>query len=159
MKKEIEEALRPGTGVTLIITAGNSFRQDDGVGPYIASGIRPTSTLKVINAGYTPENIIEEAVSLNPQSIVFIDAADFNSQAGDIRLIPEESIPETTVSTHMIPLNIISRLIADSIKSKIAFIGIQPKSTQFGEDMCPEVKSAADTIVRTIHQGFGRPTL
>ncbi|MDO8489347.1 MAG: hydrogenase 3 maturation endopeptidase HyCI, partial [Candidatus Omnitrophota bacterium] len=42
---------------TLIITVGNCFRADDGVGTYIASGLRPGAKLWVIDAGYTPENI------------------------------------------------------------------------------------------------------
>lgn len=139
---------------TLIITVGNCFRADDGVGPYIASCLRQSSKLAVIDAGFSPENIIDQAIKLSPQTIIFIDAADFNGSSGELRLIDSEHIPETSLSTHSIPLPALSRILHEDTKAQIYFIGIQPKSVEYRQGLSGEVKSAADDLIKHINQEF-----
>jgi len=139
---------------TLIITAGNCFRADDGAGPYIASGLKQSSKLSVIDAGYAPENIIDQAVKLSPQRIIFIDAADFGGAWGELRLIDSERIPETSLSTHSIPLPVVSRILSADTKAQIYFIGIQPKSVEYRQGLSGEVKSAAEELIKHINQEF-----
>lgn len=139
---------------TLIITVGNCFRADDGVGPYIASCLKQSSKLSVIDAGYTPENIIDDVVKLSAQRIIFIDAADFNGTPGELRLINAEDIPQSSLSTHSMPLPVISRILYEDTKAKIYFIGIQPKSVEHKEGLSGEVKIAADALIKHINQEF-----
>ncbi len=148
----ITDLLKSVPGSNVIVTVGNSFRCDDGVGPYIGASLEWIKGLKVINAGINPENIIDEVVELKPKRIFIFDAADFGAKAGEVRLIPKESIPESTISTHSIPLNVITELIGSSIDTSIFFIGIQPKSVGMGEGLSDEVRSAADEIVEVIGQ-------
>lgn len=144
---ELRGTLRPDSQNHLVITAGNTFRSDDGAGPYIASQLKENQSVRVIDAGYTPENIVDEAIALQPKTVVFIDAANFGGRPGDIRVIPEESIPETTLSTHQIPLNVISKLIASSTGASISFVGIQAAKVSLGEGLSEEVKQSADEII------------
>jgi hydrogenase 3 maturation protease len=139
---------------TLIITVGNCFRADDGVGPYIASCLKQSFRLSVIDAGSTPENIIDQAVKLSAQRIIFIDAADFNGTPGELRLIDSEHIPETSLSTHSVPLPVVSRILYEDTKALIYFIGIQPKSVEHIEGLSSEVSSAADALIKHINQAF-----
>ena len=139
---------------TLIITVGNHFRADDGVGPYIASGLMPSAKLLVIDAGSTPENVIDQAAKLSPERIIFIDAADFGGMPGELRIIDHEHIPEASLSTHSVPLPVISRILYEDTKAKIYFIGIQPKSVEHKEGLSAEVKLAADALIKQINEGF-----
>jgi hydrogenase maturation protease len=139
---------------TLIITVGNRFRADDGVGPYIASGLKQSNSLSVIDAGYTPENIIDEAIGLLAQRIIFIDAADFGGLPGELRLIDAEHIPQASLSTHSIPLPVISRILCEDTKAEIYFIGIQPKSVEHREGLSCEVSSVADALIKHINEEF-----
>jgi hydrogenase 3 maturation protease len=167
---------------TLIITVGNCFRADDGVGPYIASGLRQSAKLSVIDAGSTPENIIDEVTKLFAQHpalfdrpvrasaqhpalpdrpvrasvrrIIFIDAADFGGAPGESRLIDSEHIPEPSLSTHRVPLPVISRILYEDTQAKVYFIGIQPKSVEHKAELSEEVKSAADALIRHINEEF-----
>ena len=139
---------------TLIITAGNCSRADDGAGPYIAACLRQSARLSVIDAGYTPENIIDQAVKLSAQKIIFIDAADFGGFPGELRFIDAKHIPQTSLSTHSIPLSVVSSILYEDTKAKIYFIGIQPKSVGHQEGLSAEVKSAADTLIRQINEEF-----
>lgn len=149
---DITAALEPPGDNRLIITAGNSFRRDDGVGPFIAEKLKQAGLTSVIDAGYTPENIVDEVIDLKPDNIVFIDAADFSGAPGQARIIAEEHLVETTLSTHMIPLSVVSALIAASIKTAITFIGIQPADLSFGEGLTPAVQTTADEIIAKLKQ-------
>lgn len=139
---------------TLIVTVGNCFRADDGVGPYIASCLRQSLRLSVIDAGFTPENIIDDVIKLFAQRIIFIDAADFDGVPGELRLIDSEHIPETSLSTHSMPLPVVSRILYEDTKAQIYFIGIQPKSVEYRQGLSGEVKSAADELIKHINQEF-----
>ncbi len=138
----------------LIVAVGNSFRSDDGVGPYIAQALDKIKCLKLINAGYTPENIIEDVISIAPKRILIIDAADFRGKFGAVRMIPGDKIPQTTLSTHAIPLNVITSIISESIQTEVYFIGIQPKSVNLGEGLSQEVKNSADQIIEIIQKNI-----
>ncbi|MCK4995079.1 MAG: hypothetical protein KAS13_08575, partial [Candidatus Omnitrophica bacterium] len=63
---DITELLKSIPGSNLIITVGNSFRSDDGVGPYLGAKLKRMKGLKVITAGINPENIIDEVIDLKP---------------------------------------------------------------------------------------------
>ena len=97
-----------------------------------------------------PENIIGQAVKPLSGKIVIIDAADFGGAAGEARLIDKEHIPATTLSTHTFPLRVIAEILEQDTGSQVYFLGIQPKSMEFGGKMCPEVVSAAKEIINTI---------
>ena len=135
----------------LIITIGNSYRSDDGVGPYIASKIKKCKkNLIVLNAEDKPENIINEATRLKPGKIVIIDAADFGGMPGEIRLIEKKDIPDTSLSTHSFSPNILAAIIEEDTGADVLFLGIQPESIQFGEGISKPVKEAAGKILACI---------
>lgn len=137
-----------------MICVGNTMRSDDGVGPYIASYLNDSKLLSVIDAGYNPENFIEEVAGLKPGRIVIIDAADFGGKAGETKVISEGDIPESSLSTHAIPLSVIYHILKEDTASEIKFIGIQPKDVRHGECLSPEVKAAADKIIAKIKKEF-----
>jgi len=143
----------PSSGITLVLTVGNAYRTDDGVGPYIAKGVTfPKSHIVILNADDRPENIIDRAVGLCPERTIIIDAADFNGSPGEARLIPEEALPHTIHSTHRFPLNIVSRIIAEDTGSEVFFLGIQYNSIAFGELLSPSVLDTAKKIIEMISE-------
>jgi len=152
---EVKQALTPTTdGTTLIITVGNLLRSDDGVGPYIASRLMELKAgLVLLDAGDKPENIIDEAVKQSPKKAVIIDAAVFGGQIGEARLIDQEHIPQTTLSTHTFPLPVIAKLLAEDTKASVLFLGIQPAKVELGEQMNEKVKATADEIIKMISEG------
>ena len=151
---EINDLLKPAPYLTVIICVGNSLRSDDGAGPYIASRLKNGEKLVVLDAGYNPENFIEEVIALKPGRIVIIDAADFRGKAGEARMISEEDIPGSSLSTHAISLNVIYHILKEDTSSDIKFIGIQPKEVGYGERLSPEVQAAADMIISKIKKEF-----
>ena len=151
---DILHLLSPRSGINVIVTAGNNFRKDDGVGPYIASQLSSTDSLKVIDAGQTPENITDEVIALRPSYILIIDAADYGGVAGEIRKVEEEQIPETTLSTHQIPLSVVMSIIRKETGAEVVYLGIQVAEVGFGEGLTPEVKNIADNLVKKKKKKF-----
>lgn len=152
---EITGAIESKTGVTVIITVGNTLRSDDGVGPYIAEALQPApSNIKILNAGFSPENIIDEVVLLNPKQILVIDAADFNGIPGEIKIIDKNHIPESSLSTHLISLKVIAYILESDTKAVVKFLGIQPENVKLGEGLSERVKNSADKIINIIKERF-----
>ena len=152
---EVCSALTTIPGINVIITIGNTLRADDGVGPYIGPLITQTKQLKIINAGYTPENVIEQVIALHPAKIIFIDAADFQGAPGEARVIDQEYIPDASLSTHAVPLKVVYHLLLHDTAAQAVMIGIQPKSIEHKEALSPEVKAIADAIVKYINRISG----
>lgn len=149
---EVCSALSIIPGINVIITIGNTLRADDGVGPYIGPLVAASDRLKIINAGYTPENIIEQVIALHPAKIIFIDAADFQGAPGEARVIAQEHIPDASLSTHAVPLKVVYHLLLHDTAAQAVMIGIQPKSLEHKEELSREVKATADKIISQLNQ-------
>ncbi len=149
---DVIELLKPtSSGTLLVITVGNRLRSDDGVGPYIAEHAkRPKNGIIILDAGERPEDILWKVIEARPERVVMIDAADFAGEPGDVRVIPEEFIPENPISTHRFPLRVISRLVAEDTGAMVDFICIQPESVGFGEGISDKVRSSAEEIVEVL---------
>lgn len=145
---EVKRCLKPGKDLNIIVTVGNRMRRDDGLGPYIASKLKSSANLVIIDAGFLPENIIDRVVQLNPDHIIFIDAADFKGKPGEVRVIDESEISEYTLSTHAVPLKLVAAIIRSEVSARISYVGIQPKDVGFGEGLSREVQRAADEMIK-----------
>jgi len=152
---KVKQALIPEPeGTTLIITVGNTLRSDDGVGPFIASRLsRIKEGYQLMDVGDRPEDCLDEALATRPVKTVMIDAADFGGQPGEIRVIPRELIPETTLSTHTFPLPVIAALLEEDTGSRVLFIGIQPVRVTLGEGLSSPVRAAAGEIIQFLDKG------
>ena len=138
-------------GTTLLITVGNTLRGDDGVGPYIARNVpSPKEHIIILDAGERPESIVNRAAELRPARTIIIDAADFGGKPGEVRLLSEDDIPQSSLSTHAFPLGVIARLLAMDAGSEILFLGIQPESVEWKEMPSLPVRETAHEIIRLI---------
>ena len=154
LSADIKQIFKLSFGITVVITVGNILRTDDGLGPFIGSRVKSREDLKVINAKNRPENIIDEVISYKPSRIIIIDAADFEGKPGQIKLIDKECISKTTLSTHMIPLPVITSILENDTGASVFFIGVQPKNVILGEHLSFEVEESAWEIIKLIEEGY-----
>ncbi|MGQ9622788.1 MAG: hydrogenase maturation protease [Candidatus Caldatribacteriaceae bacterium] len=142
-------------GKTVIVTVGNPLRSDDGVGEYIAELLqeRPLSCFVLVRGGFTPENVLEEVIYHNPKKTVIIDAASFGGVPGEVRVLKEEEIMVVMLSTHVFPIPLLARIIAEDTKGRVVFVGIEPRCVAFGQGLSWEVKKTAQGIVKYL-EGF-----
>lgn len=137
-------------GSFCIVGIGNRQRADDAVGPMVISARPSTSAGLWIDAGTTPENLLERIVRFDPRLVVLIDACDFGGEPGDIRRIAPESLDSFAISTHGGPLTLIVEYLTNRTKAQVAIIGIQPRSLAFGVPMTRAVQESARTTAQAL---------
>ncbi|MEM2749283.1 MAG: hydrogenase maturation peptidase HycI [Candidatus Bathyarchaeia archaeon] len=143
LKEDLEDWLR-GYSRLVILGVGNPLRGDDALGVRIIRELRGKVPrgVRLIEGGIMPENFIGKIRRFRPSHILLIDAARFGGRVGDARLIKPEHISGVAISTHSMPLSILIELICAGTKAKIALLGIEPKNTDFGEEVSLEVREA-----------------
>ncbi len=148
---DIFEGIKP-EGNTVYVFIGNELREDDGAGPYIAKNIK-NEKIRVINAGSVFENSVSEIIDLKPDKLVIFDAAIFEGNPGDIKVLDERNIKNyKMLSTHTIPLNILLDLIKDEvINVKIVIVGILPQSMDYKEGLSEKVKESCDKLIEYLN--------
>ena len=155
LSKEIIDLLQSIDNNTLIITLGNDFRCDDGVGCYIYNSlINEKLNFHLLNGGERPENIIDEAITLNPSRVIIIDAANFGGKFGELRIFSNDQINQVTYSTHSISPVIISKILQNELNSPVFFVGIQAKNFSYGEKLSKQIKKTADGVIAHISPVF-----
>jgi hydrogenase 3 maturation protease len=152
--KEIERCLREIRARRLaIIGVGNSLRGDDFAGSLVAKKLmsRLNQVIHrslVLDAEDAPENFTEEIRAFSPDTLIFIDSAVMGCFPGSVRLLPLDATGYPYFSTHNVPLRLLGT-VTESVESSF-LIGIEPATTEFGEQMSEEVKSACGQVAETI---------
>ena len=82
-------------------------------------------------AGRNPENHLQAILNYNPQIVIFIDAAEWNGNPGEIKKFNEDEISHTDFSTHTFSIKMIQEFLLNQRQMDFMFLGIQPFSTSF----------------------------
>jgi len=133
----------------VIAGIGNPIRNDDYIGVKIVHELRNKipSRVQIYECETVPESFLEPIIELNPSHVLLIDAAMLGLKPGSIRLInPEQIINFSPITSHTLPLRVFCEFIKKTTESKIALLLIEPKNTDFGEKISPEVQKAAEKI-------------
>ncbi len=132
---------------------GNPIRMDDFVGVKIVQDLNGKVSDKVflIECETVPESCLQQIVDFNPTHILLIDAAILGLEPGETRLVnPEQLTSFPTFTTHMLPLRIFCEYLTKTTKAKIALLLIEPKKTDFGEGLTPEVAVSSRKITKVL---------
>jgi len=131
-----------------IMGIGSPIRRDDSVGLFVIQLLESFSldNVLLLNTEIVPEGYTGQVREFQPTHVLFVDAAHFNGEPGEGRLIPTQLITGTAISTHNMPLTILADYIEKSMCAKVALLGIQPKDISYGEGLTPEVESGAMKI-------------
>jgi len=134
----------------VIAGIGNPIRNDDYIGVKIVHELKNKvpPEIQIYECETVPESFLEPIIELNPTHVLLIDAAILGLKPGAIRLInPEQIINFSPITSHTLPLRVFCEFIKKTTKSKIALLLIEPKNTDFGEKISPEVQKAAKKII------------
>jgi hydrogenase 3 maturation protease len=148
VKRELGKWLS-GAERVVIAGIGNPIRMDDFVGVKIIQGLRGkvSDRVMLIECETVPEGYMQQITDFNPTHILLIDAAVLGLEPGESRLVKSEQLTSVSAfSTHMLPLRIFCEYITRAIKAEIALLLIEPKKTDFGEELSSEIKASAQNI-------------
>ncbi|MEM2104344.1 MAG: hydrogenase 3 maturation endopeptidase HyCI [Candidatus Bathyarchaeia archaeon] len=143
------------SGVERVVVAGigNPIRMDDFIGVEIVRELRGKASDKVylIECETVPESYIQHIVDFNPSHVLLIDAAVMGLKPGEYRLVkPKHLKVFPPISTHMLPLRVFCEYIIRTTRAKIALLLIEPKQTDFGENLSMEVAAAKRRIIKIL---------
>jgi len=144
---ELEDSLRERLrGKVLLVGIGNPMRGDDGVGPQIIAMLEGRIKAELLDAGEVPENYVGRILGTQADTIVFLDAADFRAEPGDMAILESDEMTGSTTSTHRIPLSVLCRYLQERSHADIFALGIQPSQLGLGEPVSAEVWSSAEYL-------------
>jgi len=152
LEKELRSWLNQATNV-VIAGIGNPIRCDDFVGLKIVRDLRGKVSAKVhlIECETVPESFMDEIIALQPSHVLLIAAALLGLKPAKARLYDTKKVTNfPAISTHMLPLRVFCDYITTMSKSKLALLLIEPKCTDFGEGLTPEVTASAEQIVEKL---------
>ncbi len=129
----------------VFIGLGNETRGDDLAGLLFIDILKTTSAFensKFIIAGKNPENYLQEILNYNPEAAVFIDAANWGGEPGEISFIESDNIANIDFSTHAFSIKIVEQFLTLNNKMDFIYIGIQPENTELGKKVSLQVSQA-----------------
>jgi hydrogenase 3 maturation protease len=142
-----------------IVGVGNRLKADDAAGPMVIDQIAHSIDAACIDAGVAPENILEKIVHSSPSTVLIVDALDFRSTPGDIRLFDIHRIKDhNAISTHAISLQMLGDYLDNRTTAAIFLIGIQPQSMELGKEPTEPVLDAIDRLSVILLQTIGKQT-
>ncbi len=129
----------------ILLGIGNRLRQDDGAGSILAERLKDSQWMTIDGADI-PENFTGIIKREKPDLLVLVDATDLDENPGTLRRVPVDHLSdETGFNTHSGPLTfLITHLKKHS--GDIIFVGIQPLSVGFGEELSEPVEDALDEL-------------
>jgi len=140
----------------LVVGMGNEFRNDDGLGIFIARQLKKENLPGIVVKEYISEGVGLLGIWTGFNHVVLVDAVFSGKEPGTIiRIeIPPEKIPEdlTRYSTH-------SFSIADAVEiaqsigelpGHILIYGIEGKSFENGKTLSAEAEQSAEKVLKKI---------
>ena len=138
----LDLALRDAlAGRACVVGVGNSQLGDDGAGPRVAEALTAAGHANVIVAETTPERWMETLSSGHYDSVLFVDAVEFEGDPGAALLMDATEI-EThfpQVSTHKLSLGTVARLIRRQSGARVHLLGVRPQSLAPGAGLSAPV--------------------
>ncbi|MDO9541450.1 MAG: hydrogenase 3 maturation endopeptidase HyCI [Kiritimatiellia bacterium] len=130
-----------------IVGIGSELRADDAVGLLVLKHLRPKISkiknrriaCRLFNGGPAPENLTGEIRRFKPGHLIMIDAVDMAKKPGTIALLDLKRIKSTVFLTHKLPIKLMLDYLAAEMTFTTIFLGIQPKSLDFGAPVSKEV--------------------
>ncbi len=131
----------------IVLGVGNDLKCDDGVGPFIIKRLKEEDiedeNLIFINAETVPENFTGKLRKENPTHIIIVDACLMNGNPGDMQIVDKDDFSNIGISTHSMSLSYFVKYLEKDNDFKIIFVGIEPESLDYGENLTENVEKTA----------------
>jgi hydrogenase 3 maturation protease len=152
MSFDLSSFLR-GASRVAVVGIGSEMRGDDAAGIEVVRGLREvleSPNVLLVEGGTVPENFTSRIKLFKPSHIIFVDAADFGGEPGEVVLADPSAITGQLISTHTIPLSVISKYLREETRAKVALLGIQPARANMDEKMSKTVRNSIEWVKETL---------
>ncbi len=138
----------------IVLGVGNDLKCDDGVGPFIIKRLKEEyiedENLIFINAETVPENFTGKLRKENPTHIIIVDACLMNGNPGDMQIVDKDDFSNIAISTHSMSLSYFVKYLEKDNDFKIIFVGIEPESLDYGENLTENVEKTAFDFINIL---------
>jgi hydrogenase 3 maturation protease len=139
-------------GKTVIVGIGNSLRGDDGFGPALIEQLQGQVSYICIDAGSAPEKFLGLIVKEEPDTILFVDAADLDIEPGQYRILEPVDIVKCGLTTHDMSSRMLIEFLENQTKANILMLGVQPQHECLGEAMSKRLTETLNEIELLIQE-------
>ncbi len=120
----------------VILGIGENRMGDDGAGPWVSFMLYKQfqiPSVKIINAGITPEHRLPEIIVFHPDILLFVDAIVIDHPPGSVHLLNDAVMRNyLPISSHTLPLPVFLDRCKASINGLHAYLlGIVPFTLEF----------------------------
>ena len=147
LQSQLQEKL---TGKVVVLCVGSRSRGDDIFGPLVARQLSSKVSTEVFDAENVPENYLGKIAKLKPDTVLLVDAAHFEGEPGEVRLLDPQELQESSFSTHSASLKLIEDYFQAECNAKVFMLAAQPKHVSFGVPPSPEIIAAVDLVVEIL---------
>jgi len=113
-----------------IVGVGNESKGDDAAGVLVARRLSDLQGILVLEGGSSPENVTSPLRRFSPAWVIFVDSVDFGGKPGEFRVFDPLKTQGPRISTHTLPLGLLSRYLEVELGARVLLVGIQPKSLE-----------------------------
>lgn len=126
------------------IGLGNTEYGDDAFGVRLAEHLFEAGLPDVVIAGNAPDRYMGEIVARGFAHVVFLDAVEFGSTAGDAIFVDANEIISRLpqISTHKISLGLLAQWVVGSGCTNAWLLGVQPRSMARSGELTPEIQTS-----------------
>ena len=136
----------------VILGVGNILKSDDGAGPFIIANLEQKDNVVLIDGQTTPENFTGLIRKENPTHLMIIDACFMDEVPGTVKFVNREDFKNIGISTHSMSLNYFVKYLEMDLDFKVAFIGIEPESLDFGEELTLNVYDNCINLINLLEE-------
>ncbi len=138
------------TGRVCLLGIGNRMWRDDGVGSLTVEALQDHLDLDTVDGGMVPENYLETVVGYEPDTILIIDAVDFDGRPGELRLLEPGQLAGSGLSTHAGSPATLAQYLELRCGARVGLLAIQPGDTNQGSRLSPEVAATMRDLVENL---------
>lgn len=135
-------------GQTLIVGVGNTFRGDDGLGPFLVQELEGKVKADLLDAGEVPESYLGRIIDSQPDTIIVVDAVQMQERPGTLAVIEIDELSKVSWSTHRLSLALFMKYVKEHTGSNVFLVGVQPAATELGQKMTLPMEDTLKILVR-----------
>ena len=148
LRDEIERLSGPGP--IHVLGLGYLDKADDGAGVLVAEALKKPFPDFSFSEHDGVEGIVLDISERDGEgTVLFVDAADMDSEPGTVRMVPREAIEDREISTHRVPVALMASILERSGK-RVAVVCIQPGTIEFRAEVSAAVATTVDRLVAAL---------
>jgi hydrogenase maturation protease len=149
--EHLAEHLRPVlTDRSVLVCVGSELNGDDAAGPAVAGRVAGKVRWLVLDVQGVPESFLMKVVAARPDTVLVIDALDFDAPGGAVELFAPDAVTGQGPSTHGPAPVAFLDLLRMMHPCRQVILGIQPVSTEVGQGISQPVRKGIDLVVEAL---------